>query len=72
MKDILNSIIYTPITTCSHLQKVALSSHQSCYTSNEFCNDILLNENNLNYLATEVFNSSGIWNEETTKQVWNQ
>lgn len=72
MKDILNSTLYTPNGTCSQLQTVALSSHQSCYTSNEFCNDILLNENNLDYLANEVFNSSDIWSEVTTQQVWIQ
>ena len=72
MKAILNSNVYKSNGTCSQLQTIAFNSHQSCYTDNGFCNDILLSDNNLNCLVFEVFGLSDFWNEQGIQQVCNQ
>ena len=68
MKAILNSNIYNSNVTCSQLQTIPLNSHQSCYTDNGFCTDILLSDTNLNCLAFEVFGLSAFWNEQGIQQ----
>ena len=70
MKTILNSKVDNPI--CSRLETIAFNSHQSCYTDNRFCNDILLNDTNLNCLASEDFRLNDFWNEQAIQQVGNQ
>ena len=72
MKAILNSNAYKSSGTCSHLETIAFNSHQSCYTDNGFCTDILLNEYNLKILTSEVFNSTDYWNEQAIQQVCDQ
>ena len=70
MKAILNSNnIYDSNGTCSQIQTIAFSSHQSCYIDNGFCTDILLSDTNLNCLAFEVFGLSDFWNEQAIQQV---
>ena len=69
MKAILNANIYSPNGTCSQLETIAFNSHQSCYTYNGFCTDILLNDTNLNCLAFEVLNYNDSWNEQAIQQV---
>ena len=69
MKDILNSSVYNTNGTCSQLSKIAFTIHQSCYTDNGFCTDILLSDTNLNCLAFEIFNLTDFWNEQALQQV---
>ena len=69
MKTILNSNVYNLNGTCSELQTIAFNSHQSCYTDNGFCTDILLNDTNLNCLAFEVFDLNDLWNKQAIQQV---
>ena len=69
MKAILNSNIYNSSGTCSELQTLAFNSHQSCYTDNGFCTDILLSDTNLHCLAFEVFNLNDYWNKQAIQQV---
>ena len=69
MKAILNSTVYKSNGTCSQLQTFAFNSHQSCYTDNGFCTDILLNHTNFNCLAFEGFGLSDLCNERAIQQV---
>ena len=69
MKGILNSNVYNSSGTCSQLQTIVFNSHHSCFTNNGFCNDILLNDTNLNCLAFEVFGLSDFRNEQAIQQV---
>ena len=69
MKDILNSSVYNSNGTCTQLSTIAFNSHQSCYTDNGFCTNILLSETNLNCLAFEIFNLTDFWNEQAIQQV---
>ena len=69
MKAILNSTVYESNGTCSQLQAFAFNSHQSCYTNNGFCTDILLSGTNLNCLAAEVFCFNDFWNDQAIQQV---
>ena len=70
MKAILN-INLNSNEVCSQLQTIAFNSHQSCYTENGFCTDILLSDTNLNCLASEDFSENDFWNEQATQQVGN-
>ena len=74
MKAILNINLYSQLQNeqCSQLEAIAFNSHQSCYINNGFCNDILLNDTNLNYLVSEVFTFNDSWNEQAIQQVGNQ
>ena len=69
MKAILNSTVYESNGTCSQLQAIAFNSHQSCYTDNGFCTDILLSDTNLNCLVFEVFCFNDYWNDQAIQQV---
>ena len=69
MKAILNSNIYSLRGSCSQLQAIVANSSQSCFIDNGFCNDILLNDTNLNCLATEFFDLSDFQNEQAIQQV---
>ena len=69
MKNILNSTVYNSSGTCSQLQTIAFKNHQSCYTDNGFCTDILLSDTNLNCLAFEVINLTDFWNDQAIQQV---
>ena len=69
MKATLNSTVYNSNGTCSQLQTIAFNSHQSCYTDNGFCTDILLSDTNLICLAFEVFVLNDFLNEEAIQQV---
>ena len=71
MKAILNTNSDSLLQNepCSQLQTIAFNSHQSCYTDNGFCNDILLSDTNLNCLAFEVFSLNDFWNEQAIQQV---
>ena len=54
---------------CKQLTKNAFSSEQFCYIDKGFCNHILLDDENLSYLASKVFNSSDSWNDQAIQQV---
>ena len=69
MKAILNSNAYNPSGTCSQLQTIVFSNHQSCFINSGFCNDILLNDTNLNCLAIEFSNLSDVQNVQAIQQV---
>ena len=72
MKAILNSNVYNSIGTCSQLETIAFNSHQSCYTDNGFCTDILLRDTNLKCLTFQVFNFNDFWNDHAIQQVCDQ
>ena len=69
MKGILDFVFYKQNDKCGQMQTFGFNSHQSCYTDNGFCTDILLSDNNLNCLAFEVLNYNDFWNEQAIQQV---
>lgn len=66
MKPIADKKFYR---NCIEIEETGFNSHQSCYSDNGFCTDILLSDTDLNCLASEVFNLTDEWNKKAIQQV---